>query len=52
VRFADHALLIGRSGDWRWGSAAEILTSGNLSELYDTRFDDLHVAGRRVFFQA
>ncbi|MGO9994744.1 MAG: ABC transporter ATP-binding protein [Steroidobacteraceae bacterium] len=52
VRFADHALLIGRSGDWLWGSAAEILTSGNLSELYDTRFDDLHVAGRRVFFQA
>jgi iron complex transport system ATP-binding protein len=52
VRFADHALLIGRSGDWRWGNAAEILTSDNLSELYDTRFDDLPVAGRRVFFQA
>ncbi|MGA2190090.1 MAG: ABC transporter ATP-binding protein [Steroidobacteraceae bacterium] len=52
VRFADHALLIGRSGAWRWGSAAEILTSANLSELYDTRFDDLNVAGRRVFYQA
>jgi iron complex transport system ATP-binding protein len=52
VRFADHALLIGRSGNWRWGNAAEILTSDNLSELYDTRFDDLPVAGRRVFFQA
>jgi iron complex transport system ATP-binding protein len=51
ARFADHALLIGTSGDWRWGSAAEILTSGHLSELYQTRFDDLEVNGRRVFFQ-
>ncbi|HEY3655780.1 MAG TPA: ABC transporter ATP-binding protein [Steroidobacteraceae bacterium] len=52
ARFADHALLIGRLGDWRWGSTAEILTSGHLSALYDTRFDDLDVDGRRVFFQA
>ena len=52
ARFADHALLIGAAGDWRWGSAAEILTSGHLSELYQTRFDDLEVNGRRVFFQA
>jgi iron complex transport system ATP-binding protein len=51
ARFADHALLIGTAGDWRWGSAAEILTSGHLSELYQTRFDDLEVNGRRVFFQ-
>jgi iron complex transport system ATP-binding protein len=52
ARFADHALLIGRLGDWRWGSTAEILTSDHLSALYDTRFDDLDVDGRRVFFQA
>jgi len=52
ARFADHALLIGAAGDWRWGGAGEILTSGHLSELYQTRFDDLEVNGRRVFFQA
>jgi len=51
-RFADHALLIGKSGDWRWGTAAEILTRDNLSVLYDTRFEELPVAGRRVFYQA
>ena len=51
VRFADHALLIGKAGDWRWGSAAEILTSEHLSALYDTCFEDLHANGRRVFFQ-
>jgi iron complex transport system ATP-binding protein len=52
VRFADHALLIGRSGDWRWGRAAEILTSANLSELYATGFSDLNVGARRIFFQS
>ena len=52
ARFADHALLIGRAGAWRCGSAAEILTSAHLSELYDTPFDDVDVRGRRVFFQA
>jgi iron complex transport system ATP-binding protein len=52
VRFADHALLIGRAGDWRWGSAAEILTADHLSELYQTRFEELDADGRRVFFQA
>lgn len=52
VRFADHALLIGNSGDWRWGSAAEILNSDNLSALYDTCFDEFQVGGRRVFYQA
>lgn len=51
ARFADHALLIGRTGDWQWGNAADILTSSHLSELYQTRFDDLQVNGRRVFFQ-
>jgi iron complex transport system ATP-binding protein len=52
VRFADHALLISRAGDWQWGSAAEILTADHLSELYQTRFDELNADGRRVFFQA
>jgi iron complex transport system ATP-binding protein len=52
ARFADHALLIGKAGNWRWGSAAEILTSKHLSELYDTRFDEFEIDGRRVFFQA
>jgi iron complex transport system ATP-binding protein len=52
ARFADHALLIGRTGEWQWGNAAEILTSSHLSELYQTRFDDLQVDGRRIFFQA
>ena len=52
VRFADHALLIGRAGDWRWGSVAQTLTSAHLSELYDTRFDELDAKGRRVFYQA
>jgi len=52
ARFADHALLIGRAGDWRCGSVVETLTSAHLSELYDTRFDELEAKGRRVFFQA
>jgi len=52
ARFADHALLIGRDGDWRCGSVAEILTAPHLSQLYDTRFDAAELGGRRVFFQA
>ena len=52
ARFADHALLIGKAGDWRWGTVEEILTSAHLSELYDTRFDELDADGRRVFYQA
>jgi iron complex transport system ATP-binding protein len=52
ARFADHALLIGRTGDWRWGTVAETLTSSHLSELYDTRFDELDANGRRLFYQA
>ncbi len=52
ARFADHALLIGRAGDWRWGGVAETLTSAHLSELYDTRFEELEACGRRVFYQA
>ncbi len=51
ARFADHALLLGSAAEWRWGSTADILTSGNLSELFQTRFDELAVVGRRVFFQ-
>jgi len=51
ARFADHALLIGRDGDWRCGSVAEILTARHLSQLYDTRFDAAELGGRRVFFQ-
>jgi iron complex transport system ATP-binding protein len=52
ARFADHALLIGKAGDWRWGSVAETLTSVHLSELYDTRFDEIDAQGHRVFYQA
>jgi iron complex transport system ATP-binding protein len=52
ARFADHALLIGKAGDWRWGSVAQILTSVHLSELYDTRFDEIDASGHRVFYQA
>jgi iron complex transport system ATP-binding protein len=52
ARFADHALLIGKAGDWRWGRVAETLTAAHLSELYDTRFDELDAKGRRVFYQA
>ncbi len=52
VRFADHALLLGRAGDWQWGSATEVLTADHLSELYQTRFEELNAGGRRVFFQA
>jgi iron complex transport system ATP-binding protein len=52
ARFADHALLIGRDGDWRCGSVAEILTAQHLSQLYDTRFEAAELGGRRVFFQA
>jgi iron complex transport system ATP-binding protein len=52
VRFADHALLIGRSGDWRWGRAAQILTSAHLSSLYATGFSDLTVGDRRIFYQS
>jgi iron complex transport system ATP-binding protein len=53
ARFADQALLIGRAGDWQCGSAAEILTADHLSELYQTRFEELEADdGRRLFFQA
>jgi len=33
------------------GSVAETLTSAHLSELYDTRFDELDAKGRRVFYR-
>jgi iron complex transport system ATP-binding protein len=52
ARFADHALLIGKNGEWRWGTVADVLTAGHLSQLYDTRFDSAEHNGRRVFFQA
>ena len=52
ARFADHVLLIGKDGDWRCGSVAEILTAQHLSQLYDTRFETAELGGRRVFFQA
>jgi len=52
ARFADHALLIGKHGDWRSGTVDDVLTSKHLSELYDTRFEDTQFKGRRVFFQS
>jgi iron complex transport system ATP-binding protein len=52
ARFADHVLLIGKDGHWRWGSVAEILTAQHLSQLYDTRFEAAAFDGRRIFFQA
>jgi iron complex transport system ATP-binding protein len=52
ARFADHVLLIGKDGHWRWGSVAEILTAQHLSQLYDTRFETAGFDGRRIFFQA
>ena len=33
MRFADDALLVGKGGEWRWGSAADILNSVNLSSF-------------------
>jgi iron complex transport system ATP-binding protein len=52
ARFADHALLIGKHGDWRFGTAQDTLTAEHLSTLYETRFDAAQHNGRRVFFQA
>ena len=52
ARFADHALLIGKSGDWRCGDVAETLSAPHLSALYDTRIEVAEIDGRRVFFQA
>jgi iron complex transport system ATP-binding protein len=52
ARFADHALLIGKSGDWRCGAAAETLSAPHLSRLYDTRIEVAEIHGRRVFFLA
>src|SRR6202049_2569412 len=51
-RFADDALLIGKDGNWRCGSVADILTPQQLSSLYDTRFEAAEISGRRVFYQA
>ena len=52
ARFADQILLIGGDGRWRSGATADILTAGNLSALYDTRFLAAQFDGRSVFFQA
>jgi iron complex transport system ATP-binding protein len=52
ARFADDALLIGKAGDWQCGHIADILNPLHLSTLYDTRFEAVEIAGRRVFFQA
>jgi iron complex transport system ATP-binding protein len=52
ARFADHVLLIGKHGAWRWGAVADILTAEHLSQLYDTRFEAAQLSGRSVFFQA
>jgi iron complex transport system ATP-binding protein len=51
-RFADHALLIGKGGDWQCGLVGDILSPQHLSTLYDTRFEAVEIRGRRVFFQA
>jgi iron complex transport system ATP-binding protein len=51
-RFADHALLIGKSGEWQCGPVGDILSPQHLSTLYDTRFEAAEIRGRRVFFQA
>src|ERR1700733_12559595 len=51
-RFADHALLIGKGGDWQCGLVGDILSPQHLSTLYDTRFEAAEIRGRRVFFQA
>jgi iron complex transport system ATP-binding protein len=50
-RFADDALLIGKSGDWQWGPVAEILNAPHLSRLFETRFASADIGGRRLFFQ-
>ncbi|GAC1307462.1 MAG: heme ABC transporter ATP-binding protein [Steroidobacteraceae bacterium] len=52
ARFADHALLIGKTGEWTWGRSGDILTTAHLSDLYDTRFESFDVGGRRVIYQA
>jgi iron complex transport system ATP-binding protein len=48
-RFADDVLLLGKNGDWQCGPVTDILTSRQLSALYDTRFETAEIGGRRVF---
>jgi len=52
ARFADRALLLFGDGRWRFGPAAEVLTTESLGELYLTRMVELESSGRRVFVSA
>ncbi len=49
---ADKALLLFGDGRWRYGEAAEILSAGNLSELYEVPVGELAWRGQRVFVSA
>ena len=52
ARFADRVLLLFGAGDWRAGTAQELLTAQSLGELYQTPMLQLEAAGRRVFATA
>ncbi len=52
ARFADHALLIGKQGEWKCGPTADLLSADHLSSLYDSKFLSVEFSGRRAFLQA
>ncbi len=52
ARYADRVVLLYGDGRWLAGSAREVLTAENLSELYLVRVVETLVEGRRVFVTA
>jgi iron complex transport system ATP-binding protein len=49
ARFADDVLLLHGDGRWAFGPCEQVLTSGNLSELYMSSIHEIAWGGRRVF---
>lgn len=49
ARFADHALLLFGSGEWRYGQVADVLTEDSISRLYGTRVHEVAWPGGRTF---
>lgn len=49
ARFADYVLMLFGTGQWRFGSTAEVLNEANISQLYGMRMRQIDWEGGRTF---
>ena len=52
ARYADHALLLFGTGEWRFGPVADVLNESSLSQLYGTRMRQIKWEDGRTFVAA